>query len=370
MIKAIGSFAQLGLCAVGMMMPATAQQSVVPRSAARDLAQVEGNSSFHLPGRYAPSRLLVVYRRPVKSPMTLRTIALRRDGLKTSSYRAHRWRFRIDVSSQGVLEPVFVTGDSFDAAHGGDRVRVLDRKFIDFPALPKPKQGPAPFAVRVRLDRSFVVGADANLAIDFQSETTSGQRETFYWYADSEDYAAARAAQRGSARIQGRGCPFAFQARANVPPLDGESLIETWAYTRVTKPSVAFLVTGSRRDLWKGQQLPLSLDPNGSCLLYTNPLTVVARPTLPNDARGTVRFFGAALARDARFVGLTLYQQALVVDPAANALGLRSSNLLELKLGKIGEPLAARMLYHSGPDVKPEPTAIRDAGLVLELSSQ
>ena len=369
MCTEIGRLGTLGLCWALLGLTATAQ-GVVPRTTAKDLARVEGNSSFHLPGRYAPSRVLVVYRQPFATTTTIRTISLRRDALKTSTYRAHRWRFRIDLSSQSVLAPTFVSGESFDAAHGVDRVRVLDRKFVDFPALPKPKQGPAPFAVRIRLDRAFVVHQGANLAVDFQSETESAQRETFYWYADFEDFAAQRSAQKGSARIQGRGCPFAFQARASVPPLDGEGMVETWGYTRVPKISIAFLITGSRRDVWGVHKLPLPLDPKGTCLLYTNPIGVAARPTMPNDPRGTARFFGAPLARDARFAGFTFYQQMIVIDPGANALGLRSSNLLEIKLGKVGEPLAARTLYHSGPDVKPVPTAVRDAGLVLELSSQ
>ena len=115
--------------------------------------------------------------------------------------------------------------------------------------------------------------------------------------------------------------------------------------------------------------MPFDLPGATGCRLYTGPLTIIPGRTIPNDARGTVRFWSEPLPRAKQFEGFVFYEQVLVADPQANALGIRASNYVETKLGKVADPLPARLLYRSGPDVKNVPTAAVDAGIVIDLAN-
>lgn len=365
-----------GILSCGLAVAAgAAQDLVVPAGAgvAGDLTRREGNDSFHLPARYAPSRVLTVYRGADlgigRNGKRIASVRFRRDGLKTTKYSPHRWRLTVDVSSVGVIIPSSVRATSFDLAHGQDRVRVLDRKHVDWPAEQRPQNPPALFSVQVKLDRPYLLLPGRNLCVDLRSDTESGKRETFYWYVDAERF--YRSGFAGSGRLLGRGCPFGFQTRVRVPPLDGESRIETWSYTRFGSAGStwAFLVVGSGKTAWGQQKLPFDLPGASGCRLYTNPVFVQPARTIANDARGLVRFWSSPLPRATALHGFVFYEQVLVQDPGSNALGLRSSNYVEVHLGRVSDPLPARLLYHSGPDPKDVPTAAVDAGIVLALGS-
>ncbi len=362
----------IGIWAIGGMLGTVgAQAFVVPagRGVASDLTNREGNYSFHLPARFAPSRLLVVYRgRDLAiGPKGYRIgeIAFRRDGLKKTTYKQHKWQLRVTMSSDGVAMPGNIGDDSFDAAHGKDRSVVVNNQLVDWPSDVRPVNPPAAFIVRVKLDKPFVLAKGKNLCVDFESKSSSGKRETAYWYTDAERFFLS--SFRGRSRFLGRGCPFGFQTRATVPPLDGESSIETVSLTRVATRSVALLAIGATNKSWGGKTLPLLLDGAPGCKIYTQPLAVVPALTVPGDARGLVRFRGAPLPRLAALEGLKFYEQVFVYDRTVNALGMRSSNYLAITLGQRSEPLAARLIYHSGPKVSDHPTGAVDAGIVLQI---
>jgi hypothetical protein len=336
-----------------------------------DLARTEGNDSFHLPARYAPSRVQAVYRGrdlPVAAGgLQIGTVGFRRDGLRSTTFRAHRWKLTIEMSALDVLLPSEVRAESFTATHGGDRVKVLDAKLVDWPAAPLPVPPPAPFAVQVKLDKPFVLGKGLNLCVDFLSETESSQPENLYWYVDAEAFTTATG--EGSTRLLGRGCPFEFQTRAAVPPLDGESRIHTWSYTRWPGPGPtwAFLLLGTSNTSYGPLPLPFDLPGAPGCRLYTDIVYVLPGRTVANDARGTVDFFSGRLPADAQLTGLVFYEQVLVSDPGSNVLGIRSSSYLEVQLGSVTPPLPARLVYHSGPSLSDVPVGAVDAGIVLQL---
>ena len=352
-----------------------AQGIVIPKGAGvrGDLAKLEGSSDLHVPGRFAPSRVQCIYRgKDFAVPSTglkIGTIALRRDGLKSTKFKAHRWELKVEVSSDGVPAPVDISVDSFDRNHGIDRVIVFQSKAFNWPALPKPSKGPADFSVKIKLDRPFLLLPKRNLCVDFLSTTSSKQREIAYWYVDSEK--VDRRAVLGKTRSLGRGCPFGFQVFANAPAIDGESPIRTHAFTRVSvrQGELAFLWTGTNRNTWASINLPFDLKTLGAptCKIYLQPLFVVLGHTIPTDQRGIVRFVLQIPAKNPAFQGLTFYQQVMVRDAKANALGFRSSNYVEITLGKLSEPLAARQIYNSGPAFPTLPKVMQDAGLILSL---
>lgn len=351
---------------------ASAQTQVLPAGAgvSQPLQQNEGNSGFHLPSRQAPSRVLTVYRGAdlkIQAPgMTIRKLAYRRDGARATTHRAHRFKTSIFMSSRGVALPSSIRDDSFAAAHGVDRVKVLDGKLVDWPAVSKPANPPAPFLSPIQLDTPFVLAPGANLCIEVQCESTSSGPENHYWYVDAELF--DRSAIVGSSRNLGRGCPFGNQLRVEAPPIDGESALESWVWTRATRPSRSYLAVANTSGTYMGRSLPIDLVGTTACRLYVAPIHVMSAIS-GTDTRGTARFRVPITTRDLALVGMKLRFQAFVEDPAAGGAGLRSSSYVEATLGKIGAPLPARTLYDSASATDDVPTASRDLGLVVQIQS-
>lgn len=349
-----------------------AQTIVLPKGSglANRLDTTEGNTGFHLPSRQAPSRVLTVYRGAdlgvPQGGMTIRKIAYRRDGARATTHRAHRFRTTVHFSAKGVKLPSSIRADSFAAAHGTDRVKVLDDKIVDWPAAPKPVNPPAPFLSAIKLDTPFVLAPARNLCVEVVSEPTGSGSENHYWYVDAELF--DRSAQRGSVRNLGRGCPFGNQLRIAAPPIDGESAIEAWAWTRSKAASRAYLALGDTSTRYLGKTLPIDLVAAMSCRLYIAPLHIVASVS-DSDSRGTARFSVPIGAVNRAFVGMKLHFQSFVEDPAVTGLALRSSSWVEATLGKVAAPLPARTLYDSGSATDDVPTASRDLGLVLQIQS-
>lgn len=367
-------------CAVLVSLtPALAQSNVVvPMGAgvpnALDLA--EGNGDLHVPAKQAPSRVLTVYRcQDLGVPaqgLTIQAVALRRDGKRSSNYKDHEWLQSVFVSSDGVLRPSRIGADSFAAAHGKDLSTVLQDQKIRWPVLPVPAQPPAPFAVQLPFSQPFVLLPGRDLCVEIRSVTPSTQSENLYWYVDFEDF--DRSSAEGSVRRLGAGCPFGFQLYGASPPLDGETPLEVYSYTRLTGPGPQFalLLNGAQDQSFGPVPLPLDLTAFGApgCRLYLEPLWTNIAVVDTSDARGLARFDLPPLPKNPRYAGVRIYQQALVVDLAANAFGMRFSNYLELTLGATADPLPARTLYHSSSATGDVPTRALDGGLVLELRTR
>ncbi len=351
---------------------------VLPHGAgvASPLAKREGNRDFFLPGRYAPSRVLCVYRaQDLKVPMAglkLTGLALRRDGQRATAYRDHEWKQTLRISSHGVRRPALLGDASFKAAHGVDLSTVLKQKKLRYPAVARPGMPPAPFSVRLRFQQPFLLLPGRDLCMELLSESLSSARESHYWYADFEAFDRSKA--MGSTRMLGRGCPFGFQTRGESLPLDGETPLRFRSYTRIigVPRQLALLWLGAQ-DRSLGQlPLPLDLRAAGApgCSLYIEPLMTLIGLIDDKDSRGTARFSIGIIPKLPFLAGIKLYAQSFVFEKSANALGVRTSSYLELRLGKTAEPLPARTLYHSSSTTMDKPTRALDGGLVLELSTQ
>jgi len=366
-----------GLLFCGLLAAETSAQGpseiVLPHGSgvAGNLATREGNHALHVPVYYSPSRVQTVYRGADlalgKQGMRVVALALRRDGVKTSTYVAHTLGITVRMSSQGVELPSHARTDSFAANHGKDETVVFDSDNFHFPALPRPSTPPAAFAIELKLDKPFLIQTGANVCIEIASRTPNNQSSRAYWYVDSESFSRTGA---GKSTTFGRGCPFGFQAYAEVPPLDGETKLSSYAYTRYLHATggKALLLLGDSKTSWAARALPFDLAAFGAngCQLYTNPVNIVIGHTIPTDPRGLVRF-QVDLPRVASLQGRTAYEQVLVYDPTANPLGLRTSNGVELHLGRFADPLPARTLYHSSSNTADVPTKAIDEGLVVRL---
>ncbi|MFQ5506303.1 MAG: hypothetical protein ACE5F1_16160, partial [Planctomycetota bacterium] len=255
--------------------------------------------------------------------------------------------------------------------HGQDVSQVVSSQKISWPAEAKPITPPAPFTVTIKLDKPFLLLSGRNLCVDMASTTLSTLPERSYWYVDTDLF--SRSAQRGKSRSFGRGCPFAFQVFARSPALDGETDLMSWSYTRFTGPSgaFAFLWIGASNSTWGTLPLPIDLTSFGApgCKVYTGSVATVISRTIPSDPRGLARFRFGPIPKLAAFQGATLYQQALVADPKANALGLRFSNYNQVTLGQLAEPLPARMHYNSGSATSDQVKTSIDGGIVIQLKT-
>ena len=338
-----------------------------------DLRQREGKGGFHLPAGRAPSRVLCVYRGAGvglgPKGFSIGGIAFRRDSEKTGNFRYHAWKLSVSISSKGVPLPSRMDATSFLRNHGTDRKLVLTAKTVQWPAVGKPPTPPGPFVVRVKLDAPFV-WTGGNLCLDLRSDPVSGTKDSSYWYTDAET--STWAANGGSRRTLGRGCPFGYQVWSKLPPLDGETPQVFYAYTRVSSPAAqpALLAIGASDTTWAGLNLPLNLAALGApgCSLQVGPLVWIAGATIGGDPRGTVLHDLGPLPRTSPLAGGILFVQSAVLEAKANKLGMRFSNHLRATFGKGSAPLAARLLYHSGPTLTDKPTAAKDMGLVVELN--
>ncbi|MEZ5987591.1 MAG: hypothetical protein R3F30_00390 [Planctomycetota bacterium] len=356
----------LGLTAA----PAAAQSLVLPAGAGvpKPLATTEGDSDLHVPGYYSPSRVVVVYRGAdlgvPSGGLKVASVGLRRDGLKTTAFKAHRTRLSLRMSSDGVALPSICGDASFAALHGRDRVELVSGVDVDWKALARPAQPPASFDPVVKLGQPFVLLKGRNLCLDLEVAAPSGNRETNYWYVDAQ--AKDRSSTQGSARSYGKGCPDGVALGGLPQPLDGESPLVIESRSGLAATSQCLFWLGVRKDAIGTLKLPLDLGPLGApgCRVYVAPVDVRLLPTTKD---GEARLTLPPPPPVAGLAGQTFYVQAFTRDVAANALGWRASPYLSWTLGQLDTPLPARLAYHSGPVLSDVPTAARDAGLVVEL---
>lgn len=370
MTKVVGLVALAGgVWAAGL----SAQSLYLPRGTSADLSKTEGNSSFHLPGTWAPSRVAVVYRtRDLslgKAGRKLQSLALRRDGLKTTTYKAHKWKLTVRMSSKGVDRPGVAVGESFAALHGSDESIVVKARLVSWPTLPKPSQPPAPFVPLIKFDKPFVLGQGADLCVDLLSEEPASQRAFAYWYVDAEAFDQRKT--RGSAIAYGKACPTSFSIQGLAPPLDGETPLRIRGMTGITKKGgvTGLLWVGVNKDKLATIKLPFELTSLGApgCRLYVAPLFAMVGQSRAGDPLGELRYDLPIPGSQPALAGARLYAQVFAADAQHNQLGLRASPYLSIKLGQKGKPLGARLFYHGGPKLSDRPTATRDTGLVLRL---
>jgi hypothetical protein len=135
----------------------------------------------------------------------------------------------------------------------------------------------------------------------------------------------------------GAGCP----GSNGVPSLAAEGDSLPWigdmfkaALTNLgpnSQLNLPFVLLGDSRTAWGNVTLPLDLGLIGmpACTLYANPLLVF--PLQNTAGRAT---WSVSIPYDGSYAGVSLFAQAGVTSPGANALGMVLSNAGELKLGE------------------------------------
>ncbi len=372
------SMAGLGLLWFPFCATLGAQGLLLPHGAGvpPKLASTEGNADLHLPSRYAPSRVQMLYRgKDFGIPSTgkkLTALAFRRDGVRKTKFGAHSYKHTIQISGVGVPGPSMCDTGSFAANRGRDVVTVLGGKSISWPSLAVPVAPPAPFAIAIKLDKPYLMQSGTNLCIEIVTEAIGAAKGNHYWYVDAQSFDHAK--KRGTVRHLGRGCPSTFQLRLDPVPLDGETAFTGYSLTRVqaNKSLPVLLWLGAQTKSWGQLSLPIDLTGLGAagCKIYLEPIMSFVSRTVPKDPQGYAAFQLGVLPKAASFQGITLYGQALVFDATANAMGVRSSGYEELKLGQVADPLPARTLYHSTSALVDKPSKAVDIGVILSLSLQ
>ena len=322
------------LLILGLLAGAAAAQSTV--TVPPGMATKEGSGFFYRIGQYTLAQQQVVYSSKVmpKAPLTIKSFKIRRDAKMTSTYVAHKTNLEIYMSNNS-KEPG--PGYSFGWAtnRGADFMKVMNKKIVDWPSLPKPTTPPAPFTVNFVLDKPFTYKGKAFL-LEFVSTTLPSYPKNYYtWYADAEStYIAGYYPSGGSASSFGTGCPSTFSING-VPTYIGGGW-RCWGDSGVSKKKVPALnIVGVSSTIWGSQKLPFDLAPLGApgCKLYTDFVTAFSGFTDPASTKGYVDFRKPLIPYDTNLVGAVFYDQIAVLDSSYNALGVRMSSGLKQTVG-------------------------------------
>ena len=340
----------------------------------------EGLGFFYRIGQYTLAQQQIVYSSQLmpKGPITIKSFKIRRDGKMSSTYAAHKTNLEIFMSNNA-KEPGPGYSLGWATNRGADFMKVMNKKVVDWPALPKPVTPPAPFTVKFVLDKPFTYKGKAFL-LEFVSTTIPAYPKNYYtWYADAEStYVSGYYPKGGSASAFGTGCPSTFAIKGVRTYIGGGW--RCWGDSGVSKKKLPALdLVGVSSTAWGATKLPFNLSALGApgCSLYNDVVTTFAGFTDPNSTKGFVDFRKPLIPYDNNLVGSVVYDQILVLDPSHNALGVRMSKALKQTIGTgFPKPLKGLTVfnYHYSPTWHPFDLGINYASdraafvLVLELT--
>lgn len=297
-----------------------------------------GNARTHVPFSYTPTRFQQAFdRAEFAANPTIGRLAFRRDEQQgeTPSYDVD---LEIDLAYT-TRAPKALSMRFSDNVEPGTAVKVFRRRTIRVHGarrLPRPGE----WDLRIPLDAPFVVRPPKgrHLLLDVRVHSHSmGNRPFATWWDAFQGPSLTRIysdktpnAQSGVRDDLNLVVAFAPAAPGRLPPRlqadgvphPGESFAVVLRDAPPNAPTA--LAHGWSRTTWGGAPLPLDLGPLGApgCRLLTDWFLLIAAPA---DAVGqaAIRY---AIPNDPNLTGVGFYQQFLVLDPAANALGLSVSN--------------------------------------------
>ena len=265
----------------------------------------------------------------------------------------------VRMSGVGVPSPELASTTSFAANRGSDFATVLNNRVLAFPAVAQ-RPTPATFAVSIPLDQPFLTTDIAHLLVEF--ETSNEATTPAPWYPDGEFFQAADWTILTS--IHGASCP-AGTIGFNAGYLNGDLFAEIASAPDPnvpTHPGVAFL--GTSLNQWGSLPLPIHLDVFGapSCSIYTDGLqSYVGMSRGGRVERFTLR---VPVPRAFGLLGHSLYSQVFLLDPTANAFGIRASGYATYEFSS--PPDARRTLTLSSQTVGDRPTLVEpNTALIL-----
>jgi hypothetical protein len=240
---------------------------------------------------------------------------------------------------------------SFTVNQYGPQSQVLSRKRINLPTISGRNKKPGDFLLQIPFDRSFLYQTTRKkpLLLDITKHSQSKPRLTFYadaafdrtTFPASRVYSLSPQSNTGFATV-GYGVIIAFLQPGSsgaIPILgsQGEPEIgksyETTLSLANSNAAVAFF-SGNSKAIFQQIPLPLDLSPLGmmGCKLFTNILSVRSFTTDGQGAGG----IKTTIPNVTALIGVTLFHQAAIFDPAGNPFGLVLSNALKGTIG--GQP--------------------------------
>ncbi|MCB9872310.1 MAG: hypothetical protein H6836_05240 [Planctomycetes bacterium] len=173
-----------------------------------------------------------------------------------------------------------------------------------------------------------VTGSKVRWSFDNRELSILARQNTHGWLYAFEVLAESAHSTFGAGCAGSNGVPTI--SRGYTGPRLGEPFTLTVGSLPASAPVIGSY--GASRKAWGGHSLPLSLDVLGmpGCqLLISADLTtpIPDRPT-PTSARWTTQ-----IPLDPNLLGRSFYQQVLVLDPSANALGVTLSNASQATIG-------------------------------------
>lgn len=326
------------------ILPAQTPGFVIPDG--KNLASAPGNSNHLVPFNPTTVQLQCLYSKSVMGTkgVVINGVRFRPDEMPSTYF---------PYASQLVRNFNLYLGNHPGAAHMDryshkgnypkDRTQVVAALDFNLPGVPGPTSPqPQAFMVDLPLSRPFLY---TNVE-GFYLEIVRNYYENVYrrWYIDCEEDKASGAQNPAGSQLDfGTGCPRDFLVSTGkvmqgdgkfLPeaPYPGQTFFTEGASGLGAAPLIG--VIGLSDKSWGGIPLPLDLGPLGAprCNVYCG--WNLTRIGLTGPApEGTFKLVWGKIPYDPAFRGVDLFHQALVVDPAFNALGLTFSQGVKLTLG-------------------------------------
>jgi hypothetical protein len=294
-------------------------------------------------------------------PAAISALVLRADTLQFAPVPV-QLDVNVTLASQGVPLPTAVDPTSYAANLGPSPALVLPTQRVTLPA------GPGAFIVLPFATQfAYQNGAPLLVRIEFSPVVQPGI-ENPTWLVDAHDLPTGFWGTLGT--TSGPACPAPGRWRVSSHPFEDE-IAFLWDTTPAAAGAPAFLFFGTDSQHFGGIALPMPLGWIGApgCALQTSVDALYLTSPVLGGGFATV-YAGLPLPRDPGFVGTSLHAQAMLLDPAANAAGLRMS---ELRTEQLAVPPAPILTAHSWgsfapafPNDRPALT-VRNHTLVLGL---
>ena len=360
-LRAFG-LAMFGLAVVGQAGAAGQSAVVVPPG----LDARDGNTLDWATARYLPCRAQCVYDRSLLAGLgsrTIRGLATRAEYAPRDVYPAHDVVVTLRMGSSDSLGPWAASTESYARNHPADFTTVLNAVRVAYPAVQGGAPNPRGF-LRTALATPFAYRAGRHLVLQWDNRSPSGSPETWLWYDDAERLPPTGGVD-GRFTSAGVSCPagLTFSGRGARP--GGE--MSWWFYSDAPNSTPALGVIGLSRSSWAGLSLPYSLAGLGApgCSVYAGQDARIPGRTDASSSVGRIRY-DVLIPPDVSISNRTVFVQTFVLDPSANALGVRVS---PLGIHAIGTPLThfARLLLTFSKPIDDQPQSVFADALVLRL---
>lgn len=223
---------------------------------------------------------------------------------------------------------------TFAANHGNDRVRVITGRTYNLPAS-DPFALPGPFVIDLTFDVPFAYAGGAPLCWEVQVTAKTQAVNIAYDMVLAVGSSFSSNPQLAVNRV-GTGCLASGRSGTNVITAVPGSQVN-WAMgsgslsvsaANLLPSGAVFFTQGFSRTTWNAMALPAVIPgsagaPSGPCTVYAEVLAatmVVA--SIVGSASLSATFPASPLLN-----GLTMYSQVWGLDPAANAMGVTTSNV-------------------------------------------